>query len=144
MKNLDLNNLNLETLDSTMNANPDMFVNQNGITFSKRVQEVLGYPAQVLCQLDPQNRVLAIRACRCDERRAFKFSKPKEEQRITVTITNKNLLEPVRRCMEGIWVPGKRYKVTGFWVADSKTMCFALAEGVRADYHVHASEADGE
>lgn len=32
------------------------------------------------------------------------------------------------------WIAGKRYKVRGFWVADAKTMCFDLNEGVQEDF----------
>lgn len=34
--NFDFSALNFETIDSNINAYPDMFLNQNGVTFSKR------------------------------------------------------------------------------------------------------------
>ena len=40
-------NINLEVIDITTNATPDLFINQNAVTFSKRVLEDLGYPANV-------------------------------------------------------------------------------------------------
>ena len=51
--NFDFSALNFETIDSNINAYPDMFLNQNGVTFTKKVLEDLGYPAFVLCLLDP-------------------------------------------------------------------------------------------
>ena len=48
----DFSALNFETLDANVNAYPDIFINQNGVTFTKKVVEDLGYPAYVLCQLD--------------------------------------------------------------------------------------------
>lgn len=142
----DFNALNFETLDANAGASPDIFFNQNGLTFSRRVTEDLGYPAQILCQLDAKNRVFAIRACRKDESRAFKFSKPKEEQKSTICLTGKNLLEPLRKCTADIWQKGVRYKVTGFWVADAKTMCFDLNEGEPQRYHTGPAgeEADSK
>lgn len=50
--NFDFSALNFETIDSNINAYPDMFLNQNGVTFTKKVLEDLGYPAFVLCLLD--------------------------------------------------------------------------------------------
>ena len=47
--NFDFSALNFETIDSNINAYPDMFLNQNGVTFTKKVLEDLGYPAFVLC-----------------------------------------------------------------------------------------------
>ena len=35
------------------------------------------------------------------------------------------------------------YKVTGFWVADAKVMCFDLSEGEPVSYHVNAT-VEGE
>ena len=45
--NFDFSALNFETIDSNINAYPDMFLNQNGVTFTKKVLEDLGYPAFV-------------------------------------------------------------------------------------------------
>ena len=138
----DFSALNFETLDANVNAYPDIFINQNGVTFTKKVVEDLGYPAYVLCQLDAKIRVFAVRMCKSNEPRGFKFSKPKGEQKTTVSITNKNLVEPIRSAMGKEWERDKRYRVRGFWVADAKTMCFDLSEGVQEDFRT--SGADGE
>ena len=90
--NFDFSALNFETIDSNINAYPDMFLNQNGVTFTKKVLEDLGYPAFVLCLLDAKARVFAIRSCKSNEPKGFKFSKPRGEQKGVVTISNKNLL----------------------------------------------------
>lgn len=50
------------------------------------------------------------------------------------TISNKNLFDPLRAVTGEDWILGKRYKVRGFWVADAKTMCFDLNEGVQEDF----------
>ena len=34
----------------------------------------------------------------------------------------------------------KRYKVTGFYVTEAKTMCFALEEGVQEDYRTNGKD----
>ena len=46
-----------------------MFLNQNGVTFTKKVIEDLGYPAFVLCLLDSIN----------DDRKLFNSRSKKEE-----------------------------------------------------------------
>ena len=140
----DFSALNFETLDANVNAYPDIFINQNGVTFTKKVVEDLGYPAYVLCQLDAKNRVFAIRMCKSNEARGFKFSKPKGEQKTTVSITNKNLVEPIRSAMGKEWERDKRYRVRGFWVADAKTMCFDLSEGVQEDFRTSGADDDTE
>ena len=116
----DFSSLNFEILDANVNAYPDIFINQNGVTFTKKVVEDMGYPAYILCQLDAKNRVFAIRMCKSNEPRGFKFPKPKGEQKTTVSISNKILVEPIRSAMKGVWEQDKRYRVRGFWVADAK------------------------
>ena len=138
----DFSALNFETLDSNVNAYPDMFVNVNGVTFTKKVVEDLGYPAHILCQIDPKAKVFAIRMCKSNEPKGFKFSKPRGEQKSTVSITSKNLTEPIRECMKGVWDADKRYRVRGFWVVDAKTMCFDLSEGVQEDFRNSGSDRE--
>lgn len=36
---IDFSKVNLEVIDLNTNANPDLYVNRNGITFSKRILE---------------------------------------------------------------------------------------------------------
>ena len=133
--NFDFSALNFETIDSNINAYPDMFLNQNGVTFTKKVLEDLGYPAFVLCLLDAKARVFAIRSCKSNEPKGFKFSKPRGEQKGVVTISNKNLLDPLRAVTGEDWIPGKRYRVRGFWVADAKTMGFPSSPSTGLDSH---------
>lgn len=49
----DFNALNFEILDANTNAYPDIFINQNGVTFTKKVLDDLNYPAFILiaCQI---------------------------------------------------------------------------------------------
>ena len=89
-------------------------------------------------------RVFAIRSCKSNEPKGFKFSKPRGEQKGVVTISNKNLLDPLRAVTGEDWIPGKRYKVRGFWVADAKTMCFDLNEGVQEDFRPVTPSNDAE
>lgn len=130
----DFSALNLEIIDSNINAYPDMFLNRNSVTFTKKVLEDLGYPAFVLCLLDAKAKVFAVRMCKSNEIKGFKFSKPKSEQKGVVTVSNRNLVDPLWAVTGEKWVSGKRYKVRGFWVADAKTMCFDLNEGVQEDF----------
>ena len=71
--NFDFSSLNFETIDSNINAYPDMYLNQSGVTFSKKALEDLGYPAYVLCLLDGKAKVFAIRMCKSSEPKGFKF-----------------------------------------------------------------------
>ena len=66
------------------------------------------------------------------------------EQKGVVTISNKNLLDPLRAVTGEDWLPGKRYRVRGFWVADAKTMCFDLNEGVQEDFRPVTPSNDAE
>ena len=117
---------------------------RNGFIQSPYQFFVFGYPAFVLCLLDAKARVFAIRSCKSNEPKGFKFSKPRGEQKGVVTISNKNLLDPLRAVTGEDWIPGKRYRVRGFWVADAKTMCFDLNEGVQEDFRPVTPSNDAE
>lgn len=46
--------------------------------------------------VDAKAKVFAIRSCKINESKGFKFSEPRSEQKGVVTISNKNLLNPLR------------------------------------------------
>lgn len=81
-----------------------------------------------------KHKVFAVWVCKGTEPCSFKFIKPKSEQKGTVSITSKNLMEPLRTVMADVWEKDKRYRVRGFWVADAKTMCCDLTESVQEDF----------
>lgn len=61
-----------------------------------------------------------------------------------MTICSINLLESLRAATGEDWAPGKRYRVRGFWVADAKTMCFNLNEGVQEDFRPNPTNNDAK
>ena len=132
--NFNFSALNFETIDSNINAYPDMFLNQNGVTFTKKVLEDLGYPAFVLCLLDAKARVFAIRSCKSNEPKGFKFSKPRGEQKGVVTISNKNLLDPLRAVTGEDWIPGKRSGCAGSGLPMQKPCALTLMKGYRRTF----------
>ena len=81
---IDFSKINLEVIDINTNADPDIYINQNGITFSKRVLEDLNYPQNVQYGFDPAQHVFAIKVCKSNEARATAFSKPRSEQTTTL------------------------------------------------------------
>lgn len=137
----DISKLNLQVIDATMNMAPDMFVNVTGITFTKRVLEDLNYPAHIQYSSDTENKVFAIKACRSVDKGAQPFSKPRAEQANAFSCSNKNIMEPVREMMKGVWNDNKRYKITGI-ALDKKTMIFVLPEGIEQEFR--ASKGDGD
>ena len=90
--NFDFSALNFETIDSNINAYPDIFLNQNGVTITKKVLEYLGYPAFVLCLLDAKARVFAIRSCKSNEPKASSFPSREANRKVL-------LLSPTRICL---------------------------------------------
>lgn len=71
--------INLSVIDITTNAAPDIFINQKGITFTKRVLEDLNYLQNVQYCMDAEKKVFAIRVCKSNEAKATAFSKPRGE-----------------------------------------------------------------
>ncbi len=84
--------------------------------------------------VDAKAKVFAIRFCKINESKDFKFSEPRSEQKGVVTIFNKNLLNPLRAVTGEDWIPGKRYKVRGFWGADAKPCALTLTRAFRRTF----------
>ena len=131
---INFSNITLEVVDLNTNASPDIFLNQGGVTFSKRVLEDLGYPQYVQYCMDATNKVFAIRACKGTEAKATAFSKPKAEQPGTLSCTNKNLRD-VMGTMIPDYVKKNRYKIIGEYDAENRVMYFDMSTAVECNYH---------
>ncbi|MDL2235632.1 hypothetical protein LJC07_05710 [Christensenellaceae bacterium OttesenSCG-928-L17] len=138
---IDFSTLNLELIDTTTNLAPDIYINATSITFTKKVLDVLNYPQHVQFLTDPLQKVFAVRASRSDGKQAYSFSKPRDEQKQTVSIGNKNIFELVQKMMEDMFTlrPGVRFKVTGI-MDDNKTMIFCLADAVENQFRASKEE----
>lgn len=124
----DFNSLEFVTIENAGKGTPILYINAKGITFTRGALDYLNYASHALFMIDVKNRVFAVRACKASDSKAFKFSKPKEEQKASVSFGSKNVVDPVINCLGEPPAKGKRYKVTGFWVAEAKTLCFDLNE----------------
>ncbi|MGN0520989.1 MAG: hypothetical protein ACI4LB_09660 [Candidatus Fimenecus sp.] len=124
----DFKSIRFEIIDINVNASPDIFINRNGISFSKKVLEDLNYPANVQFYISPEQKAFAVRACKIKESKSTPFSKPKSEQTGTLSLSNKNLIDIVRALLPKELDEGLRYKVTGFFDAQSRTMYFDMDE----------------
>jgi hypothetical protein len=124
---LNFNDFNFEVLDIPVHGTPDMFLNQTGVTFTKKVVEDMGYPQYVRHLLDVKKKAFAIQVCKENENRAMKFSKPKGEQKNSVEANSKGLFEALRHILGDSWHKGMRYRVPGIYFPDAKAMVFDLA-----------------
>ena len=127
-------NINLELVDLNAGASPDIFLNQGGVTFSKRVLEVLGYPQYVQFCMDATSKVFAIRVCKGTEAKATLFSKPKNEQTGTLAFPNKNLRD-VMGAMIPDYFKKNRYKIIGEYDAENRVMYFDMGSAAECNYH---------
>lgn len=124
----DFKNISFEVIDLNVNTSPDIYINRNTLTFSKKVLEDLNYPANVQYTVSAEHRVFAIRACKSNETRCAAFSKPRNEQTTTLSTGNKNLVDVVRALLPKGTKQDQRYKVTGFLDAENRTMYFDMDE----------------
>jgi hypothetical protein len=135
--------ITLEVIDLNINADPDIFINQNYITFSKRVLEDMNYPQYVQYCTDPAHHVFAIRACKSNETKAVPFSKPRGEQSGTMSSGNKNLHGVVARLIPS-YDKTTRYKISGSYDASNKTMYFDMTEAVVSEFRMKQQTPDKE
>lgn len=133
--------INLEVIDINTNATPDIFINQNCITFSKRVIEDLGYPQNVQYCVDVAHNVFAIRFCKGNEAKATPFSKAKAEQTSTLTCGSKNLRDVVV-AMIPQYDPKQRYKITGEFDSENRVMFFDMTTAKESNYRAIGTKAE--
>jgi hypothetical protein len=128
---INFNSITLEVIDINTNATPDIFINQNCITFSKRVLEDLNYPQHVQYCLDATHKVFAIRVCKGNEAKATPFSKPKAEQNCTLSCGSKNLRDVIVAMIPN-YDSKRRYKVIGEYDTENRVMYFDMATAEEA------------
>ncbi len=71
-------------------------------------------------------RTSCIRICKSNEVKSIPLSKPKREQGNTLSSSNKNFIDSVGAIMPNSCDPKLRYKVTGYFDADSRTIFFDM------------------
>lgn len=135
------NMINLEVIDINTNATPDIFINQNCITFSKRVLEDMKYPQNVQYCVDNANKVFAVRGCKGNEARATPFSKPKDEQTKTLSCNNKNLRDVIVAMIPD-YDPKKRYKITGEYDSENRVMYYDMTTAEESVYRSNEEKAE--
>lgn len=135
-------NLKLEVIDISSNSTPDIFINSNGVTFSKRVLEDLNYPQYVQFCTDAENKIFAIRPCKGTETKATSFSKPKAEQKNTLAFNNKNLREVLIQMIPN-FMDKKRYRVIGQYDSENKVMLYDMSTAEDSTYR-DKSESSAE
>lgn len=138
---INFSTINLEVIDINTNATPDIFINQNCITFSKRVLEDLNYPQNVQYCVDTANKVFAIRVCKGNEAKATPFSKPRSEQTTTLSCGNKNLRDVVVTMIPDL-DNKKRYKVTGEYDSENRVMYFDMNTAEASVYRSNGTNAE--
>lgn len=138
---INFSTINLEVIDINTNATPDIYINQNCITFSKRVLEDLSYPQNVQYCTDVTHKVFAIRSCKGNEAKAAPFSKPKAEQNTTLSCTNKNLRD-VLALMIPNYDSKKRYKITGEYDPENRIMYYDMTTAEESNYRNTAANAE--
>jgi len=120
------NEFNFEVINVMVEGKPEMFVNINGLTFSKKLVESMSYPAFVRPLIDVENKALAIQVCKQTDDKAIKFSKPRGEQNGSISIASNVLLRTTRAMMSDEWKNDNRYKIAGIYFQDAKAMVFDL------------------
>ena len=126
-------NITLELFDASSNSTPDFFVNLNGISFSKKVLEDMNYPQYVQFLISAEHNIFAVRVCKGNDAKAVPFSKPKAEQQANLAMSNKTLHDVLKKMIPNS-DERKRYKITGEYDSNTKTMFFEMKTAVSVPY----------
>ena len=116
-----------EVIDLSVQGTADLYVNQTGLTFSKKMLEDMAYPAYVRPLIDAKNKAFAVQICKQGDDKAMKFSKPRSEQTTGYSTNSNALSRTVRTVMGDMWQDTMRYRITGIYDPGAKAMIFDLA-----------------
>ena len=130
---LNFADIKLEIIDARSTSTPDIFVNKAFITFSQGVLDTLQYPPYVQFCMDPAQRIFAVRPCNSEDIQATQFSKPHGEQKHSVNIKSRTLLDAARMLIQDNDAT-HRYKVTGQYDKENNVMYFEMASAKIAIY----------
>lgn len=122
----DFSKFNFTVIDVTVGAVPEMIINLNGVSFSKKTLEVLGNPDFVKPLLDADNKAFAIQICKEKDARAMKFTANTQAGGYSSTCTT--IRHALRHLMGAAWKDGMRYEMTGIYFADAKAVVFDLSD----------------
>lgn len=120
------NEFNFEVISVSIPGTPELFINLNGVTFSKKMIEDMNYPAFIRPLVDAENKALAFQVCKQGDERAMKFSKPRGEQNGSINIMSNVLLRTARTVMKDIWKDDFRYRMTAIYFPEAKAMVVDL------------------
>jgi hypothetical protein len=123
---MNFEDFSFEVIDVSITGTPDIHITQNGITFTRRLVEDMGYPPYVTPMIDAKNRAFAIKECRSTNEHAICFSQPKGEQKGAIATSSTAIRRMIRGVMGDQWQNTNRYYVTGIWYAEAKAMVFDL------------------
>lgn len=116
-----------EIIDLSVQGTADLYVNQTGLTFSKKLLEDMSYPAYVRPLIDTKNKAFAVQTCKQGDDKAMKFSKSRSEQATGCGISNNALFRTIRTVMGNAWQDAMRYRITGIYDPAAKAMIFDLS-----------------
>lgn len=123
---MNFEDFSFEVIDVSVTGTPDVHITQNGITFTRKCIEDMGYPQYITPMIDVKNKAFAIKSCKADNEHAVRFSKPKGEQKGAVVTSFSTIRRMIRGVMGEQWKRKNRYYITGIWYAEVKAMVFHL------------------
>ena len=122
----DFKEFNFEVIDVSTKGTPDIFVNLNGVTFTKKAIETIGFPPYVRPLIDVENKAFAVQVCKQNDEKAISFSKPRGEQINGVSVQLLAVLRTIRTIMRDKWQENNRYRIAGIYYPEAKAMVFDL------------------
>jgi len=97
----------------------------NAIKFNIQTAAELHYPSHIQILVNPKDKQFAIRPCKEDAPNAVAFSKPKEEQKYAIKITNVTVTDLFRK-MAG-WNAADNWNVPGVFFADDMALVYDVS-----------------
>lgn len=104
----------------------EMQLNKRYMTFTKSLIEEMGWPPYIRILINAKDGIFALQACKATDENAYKFSRPKGEQKDAKYCCTISVKNSVIAAMGDKWDENKFYGFKGTYFSDAKAMVFEL------------------
>lgn len=104
---------------------PYISVTKNGVTFNKAVIMKLNYPEHVVLLINPEEKIIAIKACDATTPNSAFFYKKNDKKVLSVRWNSKDLLKTIQSITD--WnLSDDSYRIEGSLIQEENAMLFDL------------------
>lgn len=106
----------------------ELQINKRYMTFTRSLLEEMGCPPYVRMLIKEKDGIFAVQECKRNDENAYRFSRPKGEQKESKYCSTFSIKSAVIALMGNMWNESEFYGCKGTYFPDDKAMVFQLKD----------------